>query len=1168
MIISETFIKSKCMLSTTYPKGLRLYKQNYVHDISIEKLSNNMVRFMAEVDGKVTASYDVSFVMEADKVNNTIGFNDYECTCPAFDSYGGFCKHMTAAAMKINDIADFNMVWKILENNKTGTIYRYKGDDKEKSSKKASDYYQQSIFSDEKAGHNAASQLVSASGRTFSAPKAKVKKKTSPKLMEAIRGMRQQERSRFCREIAGGDIELEVTLHLEKRDENIDLRIGKEKKYVVKNISELIDNIKNERYVSYGKNLSIVHSQSAFTKISQDVIALLMENIVQDDYEAYGYAYKSRATDKRYFSLDDKCLDRLMEIYAGKSIYVEFGLTDGKHLTPIRNENPVLPVSISEKKGTGAAKIKFPDILLLEGVKKYYVWWKNVIYICSEEYCRDMSELLKLMTLNTIKTRRSSDSYVYYRDYILSIDNQIMELSEEDYAAFSATLLPVMEKYMKVDIKGTDFSKYHMAEGVYEIYLDINKNQEIICNAQGIYDEKKHNLITPALLDENYRDIKNEYEICALLGQYFPEKTEDGEGWLLRNDDDRLAALVEYGVNQLKNLSEVYVSDAFKKIRIANKIKVTTGVSIKGNLLNVSWNVDGMTDDELYDILGAYKRKKKYYRLKNGELLSLSDSGIEAFAEIQEDLKLTKAELKTGMTDVPMYRALYLDSVMRENADKMKISMDKSFEKFIASFEEKKRMEYKLPKEINADMRPYQMEGYRWASLLSEMGFGGILADDMGLGKTLQMIAFMRSKTGEPHIVICPASLVYNWAAELLRFAPDMKVCTVIGSISERQALLEKYMDYDVILTSYDLLKRDIEAYDGKKFYCQIIDEAQNIKNPATQVAKAVKSINSKTRFALTGTPIENRLSELWSIFEYLMPGYLYSYKHFRESFEERITNKEESNKKEKDSTLTRLHKMISPFMLRRLKKDVLKELPDKIEKVVYSGFDAEQEKLYRAVEKNMIDSLRKKTDSEFKENKLLILAELTKLRQICCDPSLIYENYSGKSAKLDTCMELIESAIEGGHRILLFSQFASMIKTLGENLEKRGIRTMTITGSTSKVKRRQLVDSFQEGNGDVFLVSLKAGGTGLNLTAADMVIHYDPWWNVAAQNQATDRAHRIGQENNVTVVKLIAKNTIEERILRLQEMKQDLADRIICEEGVGITSMSKEELLGLFGKE
>ena len=411
------------------------------------------------------------------------------------------------------------------------------------------------------------------------------------------------------------------------------------------------------------------------------------------------------------------------------------------------------------------------------------------------------------------------------------------------------------------------------------------------------------------------------------------------------------------------------------------------------------------------------------------------------------------------------------------------------------------------------------------------------------------------------HLVVCPASLVYNWEAEFAKFAPHIRVCLMLGGALERQMLLEHYMEYDVLVTSYDLLKRDIEYYEGKHFGCEIIDEAQYIKNVSTQAAKAVKAIDSRTRFALTGTPIENRLSELWSIFEYLMPGYLYSYKYFKENFEEQIVQKTEGEQK----ALDKIHTMIRPFIMRRLKQDVLNDLPDKIEEVVYSRFEPKQEKLYRATEKNIVMNLKKKSKQEVNESKIQILAELTKLRQICCDPQLYYGDYQEGSAKLNTCIELIENAVEGGHRILLFSQFASMLEILAKQLENRKIRYFLLRGSTTKRKRKDMVEQFQAGEAEVFLISLKAGGTGLNLTAADVVIHYDPWWNMAAQNQATDRTHRIGQKNNVTVYKLIMKDTIEERILKLQDMKKDLADKIISEEGISFAALSKEDILKLF---
>lgn len=734
-------------------------------------------------------------------------------------------------------------------------------------------------------------------------------------------------------------------------------------------------------------------------------------------------------------------------------------------------------------------------------------------------------------------------------------------LCEKEFTAFCSTMLPLLEKHTEVQIEGIDFSKYQIEDGEVELYFDLTDEQEVVCKAVVVYGKKEHNLMNIATVEESYRDIRMEYEVRLLLEHYLPEKIMRTEEYLLRKDDDRLADLVEHGIPQMRNLAEVFVSEAFKKIKIASSVKVETGVSIKGNLLNVSWDVAGMSKEELYDILGAYHKKRKYFRLKNGELLNLSDSGISVLADMQEDLHFSKTQLKAGMAEIPVYRSLYLELLMKENAENIRVTYDETFEELLKRFDDIKAKKYEIPKEITATLRGYQVEGYCWTSALAEMGYGGILADDMGLGKTLQMITYLQSIKHGTHLVVCPASLVYNWEAEFQHFAPEMKICTVVGNVDEREALLEEWFHYDVLITSYDLLKRDIEFYQGKLFRCQIIDEAQYIKNPTTQAAKAVKAIESRNRFALTGTPIENRLSELWSIFDYLMPGYLFRYKYFKENFEEKIVDGAIDEKK----ALERLHKMVAPFLLRRLKKDVLKDLPEKIEEVIYTKLDQEQDKLYKATEKNIVMNLEKKSKSEVKEDKLQILAELTKLRQICCDPRLLYDEFSGDSAKLDTCMEVLENAIEGGHRILLFSQFTSMLDMIAAELKKRKISYYMLTGSTSKAKRRDLVEKFQQGKAEVFLISLKAGGTGLNLTAADMVIHYDPWWNIAAQNQATDRTHRIGQENNVTVVKLIAKNTIEERILTLQEKKKDLADKIITAEGVSISSLTKDDLLELF---
>ena len=383
-----------------------------------------------------------------------------------------------------------------------------------------------------------------------------------------------------------------------------------------------------------------------------------------------------------------------------------------------------------------------------------------------------------------------------------------------------------------------------------------------------------------------------------------------------------------------------------------------------------------------------------------------------------------------------------------------------------------------------------------------------------------------------------------------------LKVRTINGTAQEREELLNAASEGEILVTSYDLLKRDIAFYEEKEFRFQIIDEAQYIKNASTQSAKAVKSVNARTRFALTGTPIENRLSELWSIFDFLMPGFLFSYQRFKKEYELPIVRDQD------EACLKGLHRMIGPFIMRRLKKDVLKELPDKLENVIYSGFEKEQKDLYTANAWQVRQQLEQAGDGG--SDRIQILAQLTKLRQICCDPHLCYSNYNGSSAKLETCIDLIRNGVEGGHKILLFSQFTSMLEIIEKRLKKEGMAYYILTGATPKEERLHMVNSFKDDGVPVFLISLKAGGTGLNLTAADVVIHYDPWWNVAAQNQATDRTHRIGQEKQVTVFKLITKGTIEENILKLQESKKNLAEQIITEGTVSLGSLTKDDLIGL----
>ena len=434
----------------------------------------------------------------------------------------------------------------------------------------------------------------------------------------------------------------------------------------------------------------------------------------------------------------------------------------------------------------------------------------------------------------------------------------------------------------------------------------------------------------------------------------------------------------------------------------------------------------------------------------------------------------------------------------------------------------------------------------------------------MGIGKTLQIIAILEQEhinNKRTSIVVCPSSLYINWEKEISKFAPDLKTCVIFGNATKRQEKIRKIKDYDVVITSYDLLKRDIDSYKDFNFRFIIADEAQYIKNNNTKNAKALKELKGTTRFALTGTPIENSLAEIWSIFDFCMPGYLFSYTKFKAKFESRIIKDEDKE------ALNSLSKLVAPFILRRTKKEVLKELPDKTETKIYNIMNEKQEKIYKAYLVQAKKIVQQEIDEKGIENsKIKILSLITRLRQICCHPSLFLDNYDGESSKLVQCLELVEEALSSSHKILIFSQFTSMFEIMKKELEKRNIKYYELTGQTKVDTRVELVDKFnKDKDASVFLVSLKAGGTGLNLIGADIVIHFDPWWNVSVKNQATDRAYRIGQKNNVQVFSLVTQNSIEEKVEKLQELKQKLADNIVKSGEVFINKMSKEEILELF---
>ena len=691
----------------------------------------------------------------------------------------------------------------------------------------------------------------------------------------------------------------------------------------------------------------------------------------------------------------------------------------------------------------------------------------------------------------------------------------------------------------------------------------------ITCDVAAIYGEKKYHVYGKERYSQK-RNFTEEHRLAEIIQMYFNAFDQEKGLLVYSGDEGDIFTFLSQAIPKLQKYGDIYVTDAMKKLRVVPSASFQVGVSVSGGLLEMSMASNQFNREELAEIFSSYDRKKKYHRLKNGAFITFNEEQKQVMSAISDVMKNYADKKNQDIIKMPLFRALYLDELLAEK-ESVELKKNREYRKLIGKMRSYENGDYEVPQSLESVLREYQRDGFYWIKTLKENGFGGILADDMGLGKTIQILAFLLSekeqgKVGDElrTLIVAPASLVYNWKKEVERFTPQLSVCVMAGTAHERKELIKNQTsNADVWITSYDLLKRDIELYQDIVFANEIIDEAQYIKNQTTHAAKSVRLVNSSFRMALTGTPMENRLSELWSIFDYLMPGFLYSYTRFRSEIETPIVSDKD------EDAMTRLRAMIHPFILRRLKKDVLKELPEKQEEIVTVALSGEQKKLYQAHSQRLKMFLEDQNDEDFAQNKLQILAELTKLRQLCCGPELLLENYKGENAKLETCIELITQAIAGGHKILLFSQFTSMLDLIGDELKKAKIDYYRIDGSVKKEARMEMVEQFQnpQNQVSVFCISLKAGGTGLNLTAADIVIHYDPWWNKAAQNQATDRAHRIGQKHAINVYQLIAEETIEQKICELQQVKEDLAEEVLSGEGISSTQFNKDEIMNLLGK-
>ena len=983
-----------------------------------------------------------------------------------------------------------------------------------------------------------------------------------------IREYTNREVARILGEEEREPVYLHPYLQIRRGEVLLEARIGREKRYIVKNLLEFAQTVHSGKRVEYGKGMAFEHVPSAFAPESRPFLDLLLEEAdayIRHYEEMRGHAGLPLPV-MRALTLGSAARDRLFDLLEGKEVQTE-DEKGAERVCRVERKDPRFPVEV-EARGDGIA-VTIPSALTsFRGEQRLYVADGLHLFGCSELYTETMGVFLEQME----QGGRECGSRKEKRELLVG---------SRDIPLFYARVLEGMEALGILQSTEIDWEKYRPEALKARFEFDSDSPDELRLRPTLSYGD----FTFSPLADEHVpreicRDVPAEFYISRLITRYFSYWEDESGELVIRGDEEALYQVLSEGMPQFQEVGEVWLSESVRHLRVLPPPEVSMGVSLGGGWLDLKIETAGIDPAELLQVLSEYRQKKKYYRMKNGEFLQLSGGGLQALDSLTADLGLTKSEFQAGEAKIPAYRAFYLDSLSGDGRMKL-FQRDEAYGMMVRDLKTAQSVSYAVPAVLEKTLREYQKIGYTWMRTLARYHFGGILADDMGLGKTLQVIAlltaFYQEKTEQkaagnegsgselplPSLIVCPASLVYNWGQEFARFSPEIRVLLIAGTAKERQEQLEEQMRMEasegaqVIITSYDLLKRDRAAYLGRTFEYEIIDEAQVIKNAKTQGAKAVKEISANARFALTGTPVENRLSELWSIFDFLMPGFLYSYRKFRERYELPIV------KNQDPEALTALRRMTGPFVLRRLKKDVLRELPGKEERIVYSAASGRQQKLYTASALKLKEALAGGAWSG--NGKLEVLSQLMRLRQICCDPALCFEDYTGESAKLETCVSLIASASAAGHKILLFSQFASMLERIRERLLQEGISSHLLVGATPKEERSRMVQAFASDEVPVFLISLKAGGTGLNLTAADIVIHYDPWWNVAAQNQATDRAYRIGQEKPVTVYKLILKDTIEENLLKLQNAKLALAAQVVSEGMVSLGDLSQNELMELF---
>ncbi|PGS77367.1 helicase SNF2 [Bacillus cereus] len=909
----------------------------------------------------------------------------------------------------------------------------------------------------------------------------------------------------------------------------IEMKVGLDRMYVVRNIKEFLKNIKAHHTHEFTKKFTYDSTKHHFSDTDYATLCMLQDMIEHASFYKNNYSYywqESRTTDR----------ELLIPPMFGREFLLQVTQCQ---VTFIHEQLTYTDINFLEESA--------PFVFRLHAPKEDE--FELVISQLSQVVCFDSYHCMFL----------DGTFYTLSEEHKILLDGvrqnagleHTVPISKEQMGNFLSYVLPSLKKMGTIEMADNISNQIVQPSLTLKLWME-KVNDRIAVTLEYHYNDWVITPFSPTqdLLDERttilIRDTEKEQEMMELIEQA-PLNIHMNRLYV-EQDETAMYDFLFHSIPKMNEIAEIYMTDEVRSYMHAGSeyaIPVTfIDVTSDSNLLEIHFEMDGIDPEAIPSILQAVIEKKKYYRMPEGAFISLEHKEFQPVRQLLTELDIKTNALNNNQVHLPLYRGVQVNEIM-ESGDSYVAKRSKAFWHLLQDLKHPEALECMLPDTLQASLRDYQYNGFQWLKALARYSLGGILADDMGLGKTVQSISYLLSEKenieeGKPFLIVTPASLLYNWKSELEKFAPSLNVQVVAGAPKEREELLNSDIATDVWITSYPLLRQDIDLYHTFEFHTLILDEAQTIKNYRTKAAEAVRMIRAQKRFALSGTPIENSLDELWSIFQTILPAFFPGQQSFRKLPPDQIA------------------RMVRPFILRRLKKEVLKELPEKIESNHLSELTKPQKELYVSYLENIKNSLE---TEDFQKNRMKILAGLTRLRQICCHPSLFIENYHGDSSKLEQLLEITKQAILNKKRLLIFSQFSSMLQIIHDQFENEGISSFYLDGATPSKERVHIANRFNQGEKEVFLISLKAGGTGLNLTGADTVILYDLWWNPAIEEQAAGRAHRMGQKNVVQVIRLLTRGTIEEKIYELQQKKKELIEQVIHPGETMLTSLSEAEI-------